>query len=209
MRGHVGRAAGSLACQRTFLGTGRGVQGLRAHPLQNHPFSLAAQGLACLASREPLAFRQTFPTSATAGELPWPSNFPRCLTPTKRSSPICRPRRSQYHHDKHHQAYVDMLNKLLPGSGFEGMELEADRQGELRQEPGIFNNAGQDFNHIHFWPWMKKGGGGKKAAGIGARADRPRSRRLRQVPQRRSSRRARRSSARAGAGSRSRTASSK
>ena len=25
-----------------------------------------------------------------------------------------------YHHDKHHQAYVDMLNKLLPGSGFEG-----------------------------------------------------------------------------------------
>ena len=30
----------------------------------------------------------------------------------------------QYHHDKHHQAYVDMLNKLLTGSGFEGLSLE-------------------------------------------------------------------------------------
>ena len=41
-----------------------------------------------------------------------------------------------YHHDKHHQAYVDMLNKLLPGSGFEGKSSRGDRQGELRQEPG-------------------------------------------------------------------------
>ena len=30
---------------------------------------------------------------------------------------------------------------------------------------GVFNNAAQDFNHIQFWPWMKKGGGGKKVPG--------------------------------------------
>ena len=31
--------------------------------------------------------------------------------------------------------------------------------------PGVFNNAAQNFNHIHFWPWMTKDGGGKKVPG--------------------------------------------
>jgi Fe-Mn family superoxide dismutase len=30
---------------------------------------------------------------------------------------------------------------------------------------GLFNNAGQHYNHIHFWKWMKKGGGGNKLPG--------------------------------------------
>ncbi|MCK1977710.1 superoxide dismutase, partial [Jeotgalicoccus huakuii] len=30
---------------------------------------------------------------------------------------------------------------------------------------GLFNNAGQHYNHIQFWKWMKKGGGGKKLPG--------------------------------------------
>src|SRR5262245_51532239 len=70
-----------------------------------------------------------------------------------------------YHHDKHHQAYVDMLNKLLPGSGFEGLSLEEIVKASYGKNPGVFNNAGQHFNHMHFWPWMKKGGGGKKLSG--------------------------------------------
>jgi superoxide dismutase, Fe-Mn family len=68
----------------------------------------------------------------------------------------------QYHHDKHHQAYVDTLNKLLPGSGFEGMSLEDIVKASYGKNQAVFNNAGQDFNHNHFWRWMKKGGGGKK-----------------------------------------------
>ncbi len=70
-----------------------------------------------------------------------------------------------FHHDKHHQAYVDMLNKLLPGSGFEGMSLEEIVKASYGKNPGVFNNAGQHFNHTHFWPWMKAGGGGKKLPG--------------------------------------------
>jgi Fe-Mn family superoxide dismutase len=35
---------------------------------------------------------------------------------------------------------------------------------------GLFNNAGQHYNHIHFWKWMKKGGGGKKLPGALAKA---------------------------------------
>src|SRR5690606_5835414 len=35
---------------------------------------------------------------------------------------------------------------------------------------GLFNNAGQHYNHIHFWKWMKKGGGGKSLPGMIAKA---------------------------------------
>ena len=31
--------------------------------------------------------------------------------------------------------------------------------------PGLFNNAGQHYNHIHFWKWMKPGGGGDRMPG--------------------------------------------
>ena len=70
-----------------------------------------------------------------------------------------------FHYGKHHKAYVDNLNKLLPGSGFEGKSLEEIVKASYGKNPGVFNNAGQDFNHIHFWPWMKKDGGGKKVPG--------------------------------------------
>ncbi len=71
----------------------------------------------------------------------------------------------QYHHDKHHLAYVDNLNKLLPGSGLEGKSLEDIVKESFGKNQGIFNNAGQDYNHNHFWKWMKKDGGGKKLPG--------------------------------------------
>jgi Fe-Mn family superoxide dismutase len=71
----------------------------------------------------------------------------------------------QYHHDKHHLAYVENLNKLLPGSGLEGKSLEDIVKESFGKNAGIFNNAGQDYNHNHFWKWMKKDGGGRKLPG--------------------------------------------
>ena len=50
-----------------------------------------------------------------------------------------------FHHGKHLQAYVDNLNKLLPGSGFEGLSLE-EIVSKAPAGP-IFNNAGQILNH--------------------------------------------------------------
>ncbi|MBC2884706.1 superoxide dismutase [Ochrobactrum sp. CM-21-5] len=71
----------------------------------------------------------------------------------------------EYHHDKHHQAYVTNGNKLLEGSGLEGKSLEEIVKESYGKNQGLFNNAGQHYNHIHFWKWMKKGGGGKKLPG--------------------------------------------
>jgi Fe-Mn family superoxide dismutase len=71
----------------------------------------------------------------------------------------------EYHHDKHHKAYVDNLNKLIEGTDYEGKDLETIVKSSFGKDAGVFNNAAQDFNHIQFWPWMKKDGGGKKVPG--------------------------------------------
>jgi len=66
----------------------------------------------------------------------------------------------EFHHDKHHQAYVTNGNKLLVDSGLDGKSLEEIVKESYGKNAGLFNNAGQHYNHIHFWNWMKKDGGG-------------------------------------------------
>ena len=58
-----------------------------------------------------------------------------------------------FHHGKHLQAYVDNLNKLLPGSEYEGKTLEEI----VRQAPGgaVLNNAGQILNHEMYFMQFK------------------------------------------------------
>lgn len=68
----------------------------------------------------------------------------------------------EYHHDKHHQAYVTNGNKLLQDSGLEGKSLEEIVKASFGKNQGLFNNAAQHYNHTHFWKWMKKNGGGNK-----------------------------------------------
>src|SRR5258706_9556255 len=71
----------------------------------------------------------------------------------------------EYHHDKHHQAYVTNLNNLLKGTEFEGKSLEEIVKGSFGKNAPLFNNAGQHYNHLHFWNWMKPNGGGTKLPG--------------------------------------------
>src|ERR1700676_4764307 len=71
----------------------------------------------------------------------------------------------EYHHDKHHQAYVTNGNNAIKGTEFEGKSLEEIVKGSFGKNPAVFNNAGQHYNHIHFWKWMKPGGGGDKIPG--------------------------------------------
>ena len=67
----------------------------------------------------------------------------------------------EFHHDKHHQAYVTNGNKLLEGSGLEILALDDIVKEAYGKNAGLFNNAGQHYNHVHFWNWMKPNGGGK------------------------------------------------
>ena len=73
----------------------------------------------------------------------------------------------QFHHDKHHAAYVDNGNKLAgEGTKYAGKSIEAICVEAFNgKDMPVVNNIGQHFNHIHFWSWMRKGGGGKKLPG--------------------------------------------
>jgi Fe-Mn family superoxide dismutase len=71
----------------------------------------------------------------------------------------------EFHHDKHHQAYVTNGEKLLEGSGLEILPLEDIVKESYGKHAGLFNNAGQHYNHVHFWNWMKPNGGGKNLPG--------------------------------------------
>ncbi|HEY1514717.1 MAG TPA: superoxide dismutase [Gaiellaceae bacterium] len=75
------------------------------------------------------------------------------------------------HHGKHHQAYVDNLNKALDGTEWDGRPIEQvlanlsslpdDKQGPVR------NNGGGHANHSLFWQIMKPGGGGDPSGAFG------------------------------------------
>ena len=72
----------------------------------------------------------------------------------------------EFHHDKHHQAYVTKGNELLEGSPLKGKSLEEICKAAFDEKnAGLINNVGQHYNHMHFWQWMKKGGGGSKMPG--------------------------------------------
>ncbi len=73
----------------------------------------------------------------------------------------------EYHHDKHHKAYVDNGNKLAAEAGIDASNsnLEEVVRQSFGKNAGLFNNAAQHYNHIHFWHWIKRGGGGSKLPG--------------------------------------------
>jgi len=64
----------------------------------------------------------------------------------------------EYHYGKHHQAYVNNLNKLIPGTEFEAMSLE---EIIMKAKGGIFNNAAQVWNHTFYWHCLSPNGGGE------------------------------------------------
>lgn len=70
-----------------------------------------------------------------------------------------------FHYGKHHQTYVTNLNKLIPGTEYENLDLEAI----IKKAPagGVYNNAAQIWNHTFFWNSMKPNGGGEPSGALG------------------------------------------
>jgi Fe-Mn family superoxide dismutase len=80
--------------------------------------------------------------------------------------PILSARTMSFHYGKHHQAYVDALNKLVVGTPWaagQSLETIVKETAGLADKAAVFNNAAQAWNHDFFWKSMKPGGGGKPA----------------------------------------------
>ncbi len=76
--------------------------------------------------------------------------------------PIISARTIEFHHGKHHKAYVENLNKLIQGTEFAKRSLDEIITATAGQadKAAIFNNAAQVWNHTFYWKSLKPQGGG-------------------------------------------------
>ena len=68
-----------------------------------------------------------------------------------------------YHHGKHHAAYVNKLNAMIEGTEYSSMSLE---EIIMKSEGGIFNNAAQVWNHTFYWHCMAPNAGGEPTGAL-------------------------------------------
>jgi len=66
----------------------------------------------------------------------------------------------EIHHGKHHQAYVDNLNKALAGTDGENQKIEDIIKNISKYAMAVRNNGGGHFNHTLYWSIMSPNGGG-------------------------------------------------
>jgi Fe-Mn family superoxide dismutase len=92
-------------------------------------------------------------------ELPYAKD---ALTPNISAETI------EYHYGKHHKAYVDNLNKLIPGTEFED---KAPEDIIKKATGGVFNNAAQVWNHTFYWNCLSPKGGGAPSGELAATID--------------------------------------
>ena len=69
----------------------------------------------------------------------------------------------EYHYGKHHKTYVDKLNGMIPGTEFEGKDLEDIIKSS---SGGVFNNAAQVWNHTFYWNCLSPNGGGEATGAV-------------------------------------------
>jgi Fe-Mn family superoxide dismutase len=69
----------------------------------------------------------------------------------------------EFHHGKHHNAYVTNLNNLIKGTEFENLSLV---DVVKKSSGGVFNNAAQIWNHTFYWNSLKPNGGGEPTGAL-------------------------------------------
>lgn len=79
----------------------------------------------------------------------------------------------EFHHDKHHAAYVANYNNAVSGTEYDSKPIEEVIR-DVASDPskvGIFNNAAQAWNHTFYWNSMRPEGGGTPGGSIAAKID--------------------------------------
>jgi Fe-Mn family superoxide dismutase len=74
----------------------------------------------------------------------------------------------QIHHGKHHQAYVDNLNKAIAGTPHENKSLEELVKSAGAISPAVRNNGGGHWNHSFFWELLAPNAGGQPTGALAA-----------------------------------------
>jgi Fe-Mn family superoxide dismutase len=100
--------------------------------------------------------------SAQAVDSPPPFSLPPLPYEKTALEPYISERTLTFHYGKHHQGYVDTLNKLVKEKGIKGtleeVIISSAQDPDLKS---VFNNAAQDWNHTFYWSSMMVKGGGQ------------------------------------------------
>jgi len=125
-------------------------------------FWLAVSGSILLVGAAIMAMAQAPGKTPAPAEGVRPFTLPALPYAQDALEPYITARTMGFHYGKHHQAYVDNLNKLAAGANMAGLTLEEiiRQTAGKTEQAGLFNNAAQVWNHTFFWKSMKPGGGG-------------------------------------------------
>ena len=83
-------------------------------------------------------------------------NLPKLEYAYNALEPIIDAKTMEIHHTKHHQAYIDNLNKAIEGTDLEGKSIE--EICKAAEEPALRNNGGGHYNHSLFWEILTPNG---------------------------------------------------
>lgn len=92
-------------------------------------------------------------------------SLPPLPYPKDALAPVISAETIEFHYGKHHQTYVDNLNKLIVGTEFANATLD---QIVRKAQGPIFNNAAQVWNHTFYWNGLSPKGGGEPAGQLAA-----------------------------------------
>ena len=88
--------------------------------------------------------------------------FPALPYPADALEPHVSAKTLEFHHGKHHKAYVEKLNAAIADSAYDTKSLEAIISASHEAaDTGVFNNAAQAWNHTFLWHSMSPSGGGE------------------------------------------------
>ncbi len=127
---------------------------------------LATAGLVYLGSGARRIASAAEPSPAAPAVSGGPFTLPPLPYAESALDPVISATSLGFHHDKHHKAYVENLNKAVAGTPLADQPLEkiiATTYG-VADKAGIYNNAGQHFNHSFYWKSLRPQGGGEPPA---------------------------------------------
>lgn len=139
---------------------------LKRPGLSRRQFLLSSAGAAVLMATNATPLRKAQAASAplVLPPLPYPDNA---------LDPVISAKTLGFHYGKHHQAYLDNLNKLISGTELAGQALEKIIAATFGQadKTAIYNNAAQTWNHTFYWRSLRPNGGGEPPAALKQRLE--------------------------------------
>ena len=141
--------------------------------ISRRTFFKAALGGAAMVATQRYAFAAPAKTPTLLKEAHMTFTLPALPFAKDALEPHISAKTFDFHHGKHHQAYVTKLNELVAGTEFEKASLEdiiTKTAGDNSKAP-LFNNAAQHWNHSFFWECLKPNGGGKPTGELAAKID--------------------------------------